>query len=72
VGAGVAVLRGVATAYVAALEAEAQVDPGVAGFEAFLAAAGVGVDGLDVVFGVGAGGGHGDLRFSSQFTVLSS
>jgi hypothetical protein len=36
---GVLVFRGIAAAHVSARQAHAQVDPGVAGFQAFLAAA---------------------------------
>ena len=46
---GVFVLGGVAATDVAALEAEAEVDPGVAGLEALLAAFGVGVNVADLV-----------------------
>jgi hypothetical protein len=46
---GVLVLGGVATADVSADEAHAEVDPAVAGFEAFLAAFGVGTDVVDPV-----------------------
>jgi hypothetical protein len=42
---GVFVFGGIAAADVAALEAQAQVDPGVAHFQALFAAAGVGLDG---------------------------
>jgi hypothetical protein len=55
VGAGVAILRGVATADVAALKAHAEMDPGVAGLEAIFAAFGRGFDFLDVIFDVTAG-----------------
>jgi hypothetical protein len=42
---GVLVFGGIATADVAAFEAQAQVDPGVAHFQAFFTAAGVRLDG---------------------------
>ena len=45
---GVFVLRGVAAADVTARETQAQVDPVVAGLEAFLAAGGAGLDVADL------------------------
>jgi hypothetical protein len=51
---GVFVFGGVAAANVAAGEAETEMDPGVAHFEAFFAAFGFGLGGFDFV-DVGAG-----------------
>jgi hypothetical protein len=63
VGAGVAIIRGIAAADVTALEAQAQMHPAIAGFEAFFAALGMRLDFLYVFGDVGAGGWrHGDLR----------
>jgi hypothetical protein len=45
---GVLVFGGIAAADVAALEAQAEVDPGVSHFQALFAAAGVGLDGANL------------------------
>ena len=45
---GVLVLGGITAAHMSAFEAEAQVDPGVAHFQTFLATAGVRGDFVDV------------------------
>jgi hypothetical protein len=64
VGAGVAVFRRVATAHLAAFQAHAQVDPGIAGLEAFFAAPGVGLDLLQEFRDVRAVRCHFEVSFS--------